>query len=82
MNYFFYFTKTFTAPFSNNSYQNTTFVHAHAFEIFNWKIWQRRTFFSPSPLEFHNFFRVFRLLDELSITIDDYKVMSHTGATN
>ena len=39
-------------------------------------------FFSPSPLEFHNFFRVFRYLDELSITIHDFKVMSHIDATN
>ena len=39
-------------------------------------------FFSPSPLEFHNFFRVFQNLDELSITGRDFKVMSHTGLTN
>ena len=52
-------------------------MHAHAFDIFNWKIWQRRTFFSPLPLKFHNFFRVFRHLDELSINIHGLR-LCHT----
>ena len=38
-------------------------------------IYDKVALFSPSPLEFNNFFRVFWRLDELLITIHDFKVM-------